>query len=555
MLEWFRRLFQTRANPENPSFDLSDPDAWRTYMGSGGTAETDEPVNVERALSLSAVWKAVKIISGDCSKLPLKIYRYRRDSEGKDIDRRHQAYPYISRDGRANAETSALQLWRQYFACTLLWENGYIWIDRDDLGRIHGLYNLLPDRTAPVRVGGRLWYVTEVNGRLEPLPADDVLHLRGLCWDGMQAPMLVRMARHDFGVALAARKFTSKFFANGAQHGGILQVPPGQTKEARDKIEQGVEERRRNLDRAFKTLVLRDGYKWISTTVEPEKAQLTELDQQEIRHVSNWFLLPASKLGLKESTSYNSEESARQDYYDSCLSYWLSANVAECACKLLTERERVRTHCIRYQINALLWADAATRAQIAVSGIQAGRFSPDETRDWEGMNPRPDGEGGRFLRPLNSEAVGAADPEDDPEDDDPDADQDAEDVRAAHRALVEDSLSRAVKRLASAADRAARNCPDAATLIERLSERQRQQVTELLTPVIVAARSAGTCDRWQPEKVVDMLWDQLTSRLADLPADSLRSAVTDAFRDVSLRLPRELAAMLCTSQQSEHSHV
>ncbi|GEM_PF-1049052 len=414
---------------ENPAWSLSDPDAWRTHFDAGRTAQTGESVSVESALTLSPVWAAIKMISGDCSKLPLKIYRYRRDGDGKDVDRRHPVWPLINRDGKANEEASALQLWRRFYASALLWENGYIWIDRDDLGRVNGLYNLPPDRTAPLRVKGRLWYVTETNGRLEPLPADDVLHLQGLCWDNETCPALVEAARHDFGVALAARKFTSKFFANGAQHGGVLQVPPGASKEARDKVEAGLEEKQKNLDRAFKTLVLRDGYKWFSTTVDPDKAQLIELDESKVRDVARWFMLQPSRLGVKESVSYNSEEAAKQDYYDTTLSYWLTATVAECNCKLLTEVQRRRaTHVFRYQVNALLWANAQTRSAIAVSGIQSGRFSPDETRDWEGMNPRPDGQGGRYWQPLNTEAV---DPDAATVDTDPDPDTETEPSPAA----------------------------------------------------------------------------------------------------------------------------
>lgn len=421
------KLFERRTL-ENPAWSLSDPDAWRTHFDAGRQAETGETVNVTNALTLSPVWMAVKMISGDCSKLPLKIYRYRRDGDGKDVDRRHPVWPLINRDGKANEETAALQLWRRFYASALLWENGYIWIDRDDLGRVWGLYNLPPDRTAPLRVKGRLWYVTETDGRLEPLAADDVLHLQGLCWDNQTCPALVEAARHDFGVALAARKFTSKFFSNGAQHGGVLQIPPGATKEARDKVEQGMDEKTKNLDRAFKTLVLRDGYKWFSTTVDPDKAQLVELDEQKIRDVARWFMLQPSRLGVKESVSYNSEEAAKQDYYDTTLSYWLTATVAECNCKLLSEIQRRRaTHVFRYQVNALLWADASTRSAIAVAGIQSGRFSPDETRDWEGMNPRPDGQGGRFWQPLNTEAV---DP-DAPVDTDPDPDTETEPSPAA----------------------------------------------------------------------------------------------------------------------------
>lgn len=556
-------LFERRATLENPQWSLSDPDAWRTHFDAGRLAETAESVGVAKALTLSPVWMAVKMISGDCSKLPLKVYRYRADGDGKDVDRRHQTWPYINRDGRANDEVAALQLWRRFYASALLWENGYIWIDRDDLGRVHGLYNLPPDRTAPLRVRGRLWCVTEVNGRLEPLYADDVLHLQGLCWDNQTCPALVEAARHDFGVALAARKFTSKFFANGAQHGGVLQVPPGASKEARDKVEQGMEEKTRNLDRAFKTLVLRDGYKWFSTTVDPSKAQLLELDEAKVRDVARWFMLSPSRLGVSDSTSYNSEEHAKQDYYDTTLSYWLSAAVAECNCKLLTERQRIKsTHVFRYQINALLWANAETRSSIAVAGIQAGRFSPDETRDWEGLNPRPDGEGSRFLRPLNMEAVG-----DEPIDTDPDPDTETEPAPAAEggddpaairsvfmqpmQHLVSETLDRCWRRLVEHGRRAAaRGDGDVVATLEREHRAALEAWLDTPLALLQAVRKKPADDTVDltPASVVGRLFASLRTALeAGDPAgehDSSGVAAADTMRQAFAAIPTSPASTL-----------
>lgn len=530
-------LFEPRATLENPAWSLQDPDAWRTHFDSGQMSETNESVNVEKALSLAPVWQAVKMISGDCSKLPLKTFKYRAAGEGKDVDRNHQAWPFVNRDGKANHQLTALQLWRQYYAAALLYENAYIWIDRDDHGGISGLYNLLPDRTAPIIYRGQLWYVTEVDGQLEPLPADDVLHLRGLCWDGKTAPALVEMARHDFGLALAARKFTSKFFANGAQHGGILQVPPGTKKTARDKVEQAVAEKRKDLDRAFKTLVLRDGYKWFSTTVDPEKAQTTELDEQQVRHVAAWFMLAPSRLGVKESISYNSEESAKQDYYDTTLSYWLSANTAECNAKLLSDTERRRrSHVIRYQINALLWADAKTRSEIADKGIQSGRFSPDETRDWEGMNPRPDGEGGKFLRPLNMAAVG--DEQEPPEGDTTNNPADDTPSRAldAHKRLLADTLGRCLRRLATHGQRAAKRGDALETIYGALWAEQRESIEAMLALPLEAA----SCVLGESLPAAHLaVFDAVRSALEGCKGPQ---AVADAFSELERSFPNTWAA-------------
>ncbi len=541
---------------ENPSVPLSEVD-WDEMFGTSHDSDAGQNVTVKTALSLSPVWMAVKMISGDCSKLPLRPLKRRKPGPGKDEDPDHQAWQFIHRDGLANDETPALELWRNYFAAYCLWENGYIWIDRDNAGRIRGLYNLLPDRTGMTRVNGRLWYVTEFEDdqgkrKLQPLPHHDVLHLRGLCWNGCKAPELVRQARHDFGVALAARKFTSKFFANGAHHGGVLQLPPGYTKDGKDKIEKALHDQRNDPAKWFKHFVLRDGYRFYNTTVEPEKAQTVELDENQVRHVARWFMLNPSRLGVKDSTSYNSEEAAKQDYHDTTLSYPLTANEAQCNAKLLTTREiSNRSHVIRYQINALLWADAAQRAEIAARGIETGRFSPDETRDWEGLNPRDDGEGDLFMRPLNMTAVGGDDGDDQATRGkalsarSSRLSQGESEAAKAHRGLIAGSVRRILARLHTHAQRAAKR----GELSEWLDlthggksiAEHRGVCQSMLAAEVDCIRATFGVDR-SAEIVTDAVFGKVCEALRSCNGDDLPAQVDQSFAGLEQSLPAAIAA-------------
>ena len=508
------KLFERRGNLNNPRVSIADADDWDMF---GVEAESGERVSTKRALSIAPVWQAVKMISGDCSKLPLKVYK--RQETGKTVDRQHQSHAWINRHGKANADCSALKLWRRHFAAACLFENSYIWIDRDSTGRIHGLYNLLPDRTAPMRHKGKLWYVTEVDGKLEPLPASEVIHLEGLCWDGQTAPALVTQGRHDFGVSLAARKFTSKFFANNAHAGGVLQVPPGYKPETRKKIERAMQEQRSGTDKAFKTMVLRDGYKWFSTQVDPDKAKLIDLDEQQVRHVARWFMLHPSRLGVTDTVSYNSLEAAKLDYHDTTLSYWLTGNQAECSCKLLTEQEqRESSHVIEYEINALLWADSKTRNEIAVSGIQSGRFSPDETRAWENMNARPDGKGGKFLQPLNMTTG----------DDGSDDDDNDETIRSAHRELLARSLRRVVRRIKTSAERSAKDADRWQVWRAEFREKQLATCTDMIEAELAAVQSVlRDARQTSGQEVVENLLVEIDRRTAIIDAGSVSAMFAD----------------------------
>jgi HK97 family phage portal protein len=405
------------GSPENPAIPLSAL-TMENWLGASTGSLAGERVTHDRALSYSPIWQGVNRISGDVARMPLHVFR-RLDGSDREIEHGHPAEQLINQYGTPNEELTSYLFWRRYMTSALLWGAGYAWIDRAGDGTPIGLYNLLPDRTRPFRHKGQLKFLTETwenddpsSATIEVLPAEDVLYIEGLSIDGTGACDMVRYAREDFGLALAARRFTSRFFANGAQAGGILQVPPGATQIAQDKVEDGLRKKHTGGDNAFRVMVLRDGFRWFSTSVDPDKAQLIELDEAQVRHAARWLNLPPEFLGVKESVSYNSLEASKQGYLDATLSHWLTAIRSAANQRLIprADRER-RRRFIDYQINALLWTDAQTRATIAQSGILSGRFSPDETRAWENMPARPDGNGHRFLRPVNTEYADTPEPE------------------------------------------------------------------------------------------------------------------------------------------------
>jgi HK97 family phage portal protein len=290
----------------------------------------------------------------------------------------------------------------------LIWARGYVWIDRDEAGRPVGLYNLLPDRTSIEVVDGRTVIASEIDGRLRGFELRDTIVLENVSIDAADSFGPLRAARHNVGLQLAKRKFTSRFYSHGCHAGGILQVPPGASDKAVKKIQDSLEKHRAGGDESFRALVLRDGFKWHQSTIDPDSAQASETEEAEVRNVARFYRLAPSRLGVKESISYNSEEAARRAYHDETLSYWLTQIKTECTLKLLTERQyESDSHFVDYNVHALNWADTATVISVGVQGVVNGIFNRDEVRRWFNLGPLPDGQGEQFLQPLNLTTVGA----------------------------------------------------------------------------------------------------------------------------------------------------
>ncbi len=427
--EWVSRSLEDPAQPVTA--DILASEATGSYTGDTGST-----VTASKVLGYAPLNQAVSMISGDCAKLPLNVYQKTRS--GRQIADGHPVQKVIHRYSMANEEVNGYKFWRRYFTSALIWGNAYAWIDRNNRGEVIGLYQLLPDRTWMARINGKLQCVTQSRKGTRIFAASDVLHLEGLSIDGVQGANTIRLFREDFAIALAAKQFEARFFRNNMNAGGILQVKPGTSAKAVTKARKQIEERFTGSDNAFKTLVIRDNMQWVSTQVDPQKAQLLELDENQVREVARMYNIQPSRLGLKDSISFNSEEAAKGNYHDGALSHWLIGNCAECTTKLLTEEERAAGMYIENNVNALLWADAATRNTIAITGIQAGRFSANETRGWENLDSYEGGD--TYYYPLNLSPVGETDS----------AETDRNEI---YRSLLEEAFARAINRACIRVDR------------------------------------------------------------------------------------------------------
>ncbi len=390
---------------ENPHLNLSDPEAWAEIFGDQIGTEAGVAVNWKTALTYSPVWQAIRLLSSSAAQLPLEVFRRTEDTghRGREVDKLHPAYMRVRR--MANPCMAAFTFWGRIMFHLLLWNRAFAVIDRTNNGKIQGLYPLLPDRTRPVPVTGGRMFASEIAGTIEYFHDVDILFFEGLSFSVDEPCETLQAARNSFALGLAAEKFTSRFFKNGAQAGGILEVPTSMTKKAADKLEEGFKNKYTGLDSAFRTVILREGAKFHNTQVEPQKAQTQELRSEQVREVARRFNLPPHMLNDTSRSNYNTLEQENRRYLDYSLSPWLTTITSQCWAKLLTSAEQESdSHYFEHNTAALLAADIRTTVDVLVTGIQWGVFSANEARAKLNMNPRPGGD--EFLTPLNMAQTG-----------------------------------------------------------------------------------------------------------------------------------------------------
>lgn len=377
----------------SPSTDLIAVSGDATFLVNGTTGAIVQSSGNLTASSVAGyppVSQCLQMIAGDCARLPLVVKR-RQGLDALPVESEHYAQRLIDPWGRPNEEDTQFDLFFDWYFDGLLWGGGFLWIDR--IGAMpRALYRLLPDRTWRVDRGGKVYFVTHVfdedAGKYvrQVLPQEDVLYLAGLSIaDDTTSP--IALYRNTFRAALNAQEFTCRYFDQGTQAGGILMVPPGASETAINNTEKQVRARA-DKDNWFRTLVLKDGFRWQSTTSDLKSATTVDLDEQSARAVARIFNVPPSKLGIRDSMSYNSRESDRQEYLDSCLSSWLIQGRSQVHRKLILPSEQP-TVIVDYTVDELALLNLAARADWASKGLADGWLDVEEARRVMKLPPRP----------------------------------------------------------------------------------------------------------------------------------------------------------------------
>jgi HK97 family phage portal protein len=362
---------------ENPTRSLAGASTWDDVF-DGASTLAGVRVSQKRALGYPPLLRGVTKITNDVGKLRLHV-RERTPDGGAEKARRHPAWPILARKANRFITSGRFKKALQFHA---LWHgNGYAAISRLNNGDVApasmpggGLAILDPAETFPVQANGELWYVTSIKrrdsrGRVADttevkIPAEDIIHIRGLSSDGISGVDIFDLIREALGIPLAAREYEARFFGQGGNQSGVLMIPGRIRKDRQEKLLAAWAKMTTGLTKAHKIALIQEGAKFVPTSTDPEKAALIGAQELEIKMVANILGLPPHMLGDSSRTAYNSIEAENRNYLESCLDAWLCDWEEETADKLLRESEIERdSHFIEFNRAQLLMMDFKGRAE------------------------------------------------------------------------------------------------------------------------------------------------------------------------------------------------
>ncbi len=378
---------------------LADPIQQLVDIMAGGRTNAGIIVNEQSAMRMSAVWACTKVLSESIGMLPLILYR--RDGDKKSRAADHPLYSILH--DQPNPEMTAYTFKQSMMVHLCLRGNAYAEIERDRLGRVIALWPIAQDQfsVTPKRDDkGRIYYQvwSRKAGSEYKIPADKMLHIMGLGYNGLVGLSPIGQARQSIGLGLAAEEFGARFFGNGANLSGVLQHPEKISSEAAERLRKSWNELYSGLSNSSKTAILEEGMTYNRIGIPPEDAQFMETRKFQTIDIARIFRVPPHKIMELERATWANIEHLSIEFVTDSLGPWLENWEQTISWKLLDPKER-QEYFAEYLVNALLRGDTTARYSSYAVGRQNGWLSANDIRKLENMDPIDGGD--VYLVPLN----------------------------------------------------------------------------------------------------------------------------------------------------------
>lgn len=369
-------------------------DVWEAIQGTSG-----ERVDQKTAMTLSAVWSIVRLLSQDIATLPWHAV----DADGEDRIPVDPQPSWIDTPAPSDPNFTKIDYLTQVCVSLLLDGNSFTLalpsvIDPVDLTVLN------PQRVEIKKRAGRVTYTVrdDNNGIVSSdLTADQILHIPWVRRPGeLRGMSPVQVQEETIGRGLAAQEISSRFFKQGHVFGGVIEVPRD-TDMTPDQVKamlKDLNERHGGHRKAWIPGALTGGATFKETFMKPADSQLLETEKWIKEQVGDAYGVPAFMQNSNEpgAVAYASSEAAAGRYKQSAL-LPIAIRIDTAHKRLLGRPGRE----MKFNFDGVLRADSEKRWKAYREAWQIGAMNQDEIRAKEDLPPLPNGIGQVFWVPLN----------------------------------------------------------------------------------------------------------------------------------------------------------
>jgi len=355
------------------------------------------------AVSLSAVFSAIEIISNSLAELPLNV-KTRQDNKSTLV-KNHSLYHIFD-----NCIMTKYMMIKMLVTDMLLYGNGVAYIERATDGTPtnlvycpHGTYSIIYNEQSR-----SLYYLIPSlrKGRIEPI---DVVHILKNSLNGVEGRGILFYANHTLKLSSSTEKAAQDYFSSGMHVSGILRqvdVHTPLTEKQRNSIRESW--RQGHSKNGTGICVIEGGLEYQPVSSNSKDAQLLESRLFNLQDVARFFNINPVLLGDLSHSSYSTIEASLLEFVTHTLYPYITLIENELKRKLIKPSEK--NLYIDLDAGFILKSDKTSQANYLNTLKQAGIITTNEAREQLGLNPV---EGGDKLMvaysDVNQNTVGEQD--------------------------------------------------------------------------------------------------------------------------------------------------
>ncbi len=335
------------------------------------------------------LFSAVSRISNSLSAMPVQLYRGARPVDN-DLNDLVAFAP--------NPNMTACSFFKTMEACRCTSGNCYALKILNAKGALERIDVLDPSRVSPIMEenSGELWY------RISPEKGSDfyihnyyMIHVPFISTNGYSGVNPVSVLQNTMDYSQNIQSFSVQQLDHGVNAAIVLEAPANlgenQKKAMTESFMKTYRETSGNI------LLLESGVKAASLNLSPVDSKLFEVEKITRSKVAMVYNIPPHLLGDYSDTSFSSQEQQMLEFLMLTMLPIVTAYEAELNRKLLTRAQRKRGYHFKFDMDAILRADAATQAEVDYKAVRSAWKTPDEIRAKRHMPPLPEGIGSKAL--------------------------------------------------------------------------------------------------------------------------------------------------------------
>ena len=378
---------ETRNNAvEQPAVTVSslaekDPAILGLVFGKYG-------ISMNREMTLSAVFRAVSLISNSIASLPIFVYKT-DDDDNKVEWRDNTLYPLLLR--KPNPIQTRFDFMKSMVKDMLMNGNAYAIIHRNDSNKVTRIEYVPASKVTIQKIvkDGSIEAVRyNVSGRKRLFEDYEMIHIiNEPDEDGVEGLSTLKYATKTMNIANYAEAAAEGYFSNGGKLTGVIKVDRPLSDKQKMELKS---EWKKSLD-ANGIAFLQGVENYTSIQQNSADAQLLQSRQYTVSEIARFFNVNPIMLYDLSHNNYNSSEAARLQLLTDTLQPIMFKIEAELETKLFLPSE-IETGSIKFDTEEFLRSDNKTKAEYYKTLWQIGGLSINEIRAYLDLNAIPDGD-------------------------------------------------------------------------------------------------------------------------------------------------------------------